>query len=99
MSAARAMLPHFRYNLPFTSPKGEVFTLRKAYNSTLALPEKPFSLLSRLPELARLGVQYGVIDLCHRKVDRGEIEAIGRALAGRQPRKKLSTFNYLGTLQ
>lgn len=96
---ARPMLPHFHYNHPFTSPKGEVFTLRKAYNSTVALAEKPFSLLSRLPELARLGLQYGVIDLCHRKVERREIEAIGRELAGRSPRKKLSTFNYLGTLK
>ena len=93
------MLPHFHYNQPFTSPKGEVFTLRKAYNSTVALAEKPFSLLSRLPELVRLGLQYGVIDLCHRKVEQREIEAIGRELAGRFSRKKLSTFNYLGTLQ
>jgi putative protease len=96
---ARPMLPHFHYNQPFTSPKGEVFTLRKAYNSTVALADKPFSLLSRLPELARLGLQYGVIDLCHRKVEPREIEAIGRELAGRSPRRKFSTFNYLGTLQ
>ncbi len=96
---ARPMLPHFHYNQPFTSPKGEVFTLRKAYNSTVALAEKPFSLLSSLPELVRLGLQYGVIDLCHRKVEQREIEAIGRELAGRFSRKKLSTFNYLGTLQ
>jgi hypothetical protein len=64
----------------------------------MALAENPFSLLSRLPELSRLGVKYGVIDLCHRKIDRREIDEIGRELAGKEARRKLSTFNYNGSL-
>ncbi len=56
--------PPLQYNQPFTSPRGENFLLRQAWGYTLALPGEPFSLLHRLPELAGLGLDYGVIDLC-----------------------------------
>jgi putative protease len=95
---ARSMAPHFRYEQPFVSPKGEIFSLRQGQQSTLALADKPFSLLSRLPELARLGVRYGVIDLCHRKIERRELDEIGREVSGKGARRKLSTFNYFGEL-
>ncbi len=95
---ARIMAPHFQYDQPFISPRGEVFTLRKAMQSTVALAENPFSLLSRLPELTRLGLQYGVIDLCRRKIERRELDEIGREISGKGARKKLSTFNYYGDL-
>ena len=95
---ARSMAGHFRYEQPFISPKGESFILHKAYQSTIALAENPFSLLSRLPELARIGLKYGIIDLCHHKIERRELDEIGRELAGKGARKKLSTFNYFGEL-
>lgn len=95
---ARSMADHFQYDQPFISPKGETFVLRKAYQSTIALAENPFSLLSRLSELARIGLKYGIIDLCHHKIERRELDEIGRELAGKGARKKLSTFNYFGEL-
>jgi putative protease len=95
---ARSMAPHFAYDQFFVSPKGETFLLRKAWNGTIALAENPFSLLQYLPEMARMGLAYGVIDLCHRKITRTETDEIGRELAGRAPRRKLSTFNYKGNL-
>jgi putative protease len=95
---ARSMAPHFAYDQFFVSPRGESFLLRKAWNGTIALAESPFSLLQYLSELAKMGLAYGVIDLCHRKITRKETDAIGRELAGRGPRKKLSSFNYNGSL-
>jgi putative protease len=95
---ARSMAPHFLYTQPFVSPRGESFVLRKAWNSTVALAENPFSLLAKLAELAEMGVKYAVIDLCHRKITRKEIDEIGRELTGKRYRRKLSTFNYNGTL-
>jgi putative protease len=95
---ARSMADHFQYDQPFISPKNETFVLRKAYQSTIALAENPFSLLSRLPELTRIGLKYGIIDLCHHKIERRELDEIGRELAGKGARKKLSTFNYFGEL-
>ncbi len=95
---ARPMPEHFLYAKPFISPKGETFVLRKSWNSTVALAEDPFSLLAKLTELAEMGVKYAVIDLCHRKITRKETEEIGRELAGKRYRRKLSTFNYNGSL-
>ena len=95
---ARSMADHFLYEQPLISPKGETFILRKAYQSTIALAENPFSLLARLPELARFGLRYGVIDLCHHKIERKELDEIGRELAGKDARRKLSNFNYFGEL-
>jgi len=95
---ARPMAKHFIYAQPFVSPKGESFVLRKAWNSTVAIDENPFSLLSKLTELAKMGVKHVVIDLSHRKISRKEIDEIGRELAGKQSRRKLSTFNYNGSL-
>ena len=95
---ARSVAPHFAYDKFFVSPKGESFLLRKAWNGTIALAESPFSLLQYLPEMARMGLAYGVIDLCHHKISRKETDAIGREIAGQGPRKKLSTFNYNGSL-
>jgi putative protease len=95
---ARPMASHFIYMQPFISPKKESFVLRKAWNSTVALAENPFSLLPMLPELAKMGLKYAIIDLSHRKITRKESEEIGREIAGRRSRNKLSTFNYNGTL-
>lgn len=95
---ARAMAPHFLFEQPFVSPKGESFVLSKAWNSTVALAENPFSLLSKLDELAKMGLKYTVIDLSHQKITRKESEEISRELSGRRSRRKLSTFNYNGTL-
>ena len=95
---ARSVAPHFAYDKTFVSPKGEPFLLRKAWNGTIALAESPFSILQYLPKLAKLGLAYGVIDLCHHKISRKETDEIGRELTGRGARKKLSTFNYNGSL-
>ncbi|KPK26569.1 MAG: hypothetical protein AMJ61_08635 [Desulfobacterales bacterium SG8_35_2] len=95
---ARSMAAHFIYDHPFVSPKGETFVLHKSWNSTVALAENPFSLLAKLNGLAQMGVKYAVIDLCHRKITRKETEEVGRELAGKSYRRKLSTFNYNGRL-
>ena len=95
---ARPMAAHFVYNKPFVSPRNETFVLRKKWNSTVALAENPFSLLPMLSEMAKIGLKYAVIDLCHRRITKKENEEIGREIAGRRSRRKLSTFNYNGSL-
>jgi len=96
---ARPVASHFKYDKFLQSPKKEVFTLRKEWGGTIAIAKDPFSLLSKLPELKEMGLDYAVIDLCHRKIAGKEIEEIGRLLAGRRGRKRLSSFNYNGKLQ
>jgi putative protease len=96
---ARAVANHFRYDKPLQSPKKEIFTLRREWGGTIAIASEPFSLLSKLPELKEMGLEYVVIDLCHRKITRKEIDQIGRQLTGRPIRKHFSSFNFSGTLQ
>jgi len=95
---ARAAATHFEYAQPLVSPKGETFVLHKSSNSTVALAENPFSLLSKLHELAGIGLNYAVIDLSHQKVGKKETEEIRRELSGRRSRHRSSTFNYNSSL-
>ncbi len=96
---ARLTDAHFQYGRQFISPRGERFVLEKSSGLTLALPEKPFSLLGLLPELAAVGVEYVVIDLSHMKTGRHGIEDLGRQIAGAGRRQRLGAFNYLGSLE
>jgi len=95
---ARAAATHFEYYKPLISPKGETFVLQKSSNSTVALAEYPFSLLSKLHELAEMGLNYAVIDFSNYKVGKKENEEIRRELSGRRSRHRFSTFNYNSSL-
>jgi putative protease len=97
---ARPAPAHFRYHQPFTSPKGEKFTLLRQGGQTIALPLAPFSLLDFLPELTAAGLAYAVVDVSRMRPRKGELPALLRRLTGGTTgRNRLSTFNYLGSLQ
>jgi putative protease len=96
---ARPVAKHFKFEKHFQSPKKEIFTLKKEWGGTVAITSEPFSLLARLQDLKKLGLDFVVIDLCHRKIYRRELEEIGRQVAGKYPRRKLSSFNFDGVLQ
>jgi putative protease len=95
---SRLVADHFRYGPQLISPKGEKYVLKKFQGQTIALPESPFSLLPELPELAAMGLDYGVIDLCHQKLKSFDLELLSRRLAGKGRGRRLSTFNYHGRL-
>ena len=95
---ARLKAGHFRFNRTLISPKGEKFILRQDRDLTLALPEKPFSLLPFLPELSAMGLRYLVIDLSLVKTRKEDIEDIARQLAGKRQKRRAGTFNYQGKL-
>lgn len=96
---SRAEADFFRYNTVFVSPKGERFSLVKGFGHTLALPERVFSLMERRGELAAMGLDYGVIDLCGIPPGRGVSPVLADLRPGGRRRKEnVGTFNYLGTL-
>jgi putative protease len=95
---SRLAADHFRYGPQLVSPKGERYVLKKFQGQTIALAESPFSLLAVLPELAAMGLDYGVIDLCHQKLKGPDLELLSRRLAGKGRGRRLSTFNYQGQL-
>ncbi len=95
---ARIQADYFQYDRPFVSPKEETFLCKKAGAHTVVVSEKPFSLLSKLPELAALGVRYVVVDLTNMHVRKGAMESLVRQLEGVAKPQRLSMFNYQGKL-
>ncbi|MCF6289546.1 MAG: U32 family peptidase [Desulfobacterales bacterium] len=95
---ARLRAEHFRYQARFVSPRGEAYELVQRWGATLALPDRPFSLLAQLPELGAMGLDYGVVDLSYLKRDRNFFNNLARELQGGRGGKPASTFNYHGRL-
>lgn len=96
---ARLAGGHFQYGRIFVSPKEEEFVLKKSRDLTLALPRKPFSLLSRLSELAGMGLGYCVVDLCRMRLGRRDLDSLAGQLTGKNRERGLSSFNYNGHLK
>jgi putative protease len=95
---SRLAASHFVYGKTFVSPKDEKFVLKRQEGLTIALSERPFSLLPALAELSAMGFDYGVIDLCNQQVKAKDIDLLSKRLAGKVRERKLSTFNYEGQL-
>jgi putative protease len=89
----------FRYGQTFVSPRGEKFELQKRWGHTLALPEKPFSLLSVLSEQPLADLDYVVLDITGRHHGVRDLAYIFDQLQGKGKSKFPSTFNYNGVLQ
>lgn len=96
---ARLASSFFKYDQPLVSPKGEVIVLKQCWGQTVAVADQPFSLLPQSAELAARGTAFGVIDLSHMHPRPDELVGIFRQ-SGQPGRggRRLSTFNYTGTL-
>ena len=96
---ARLASPFFKYDQPLVSPKGEVIVLKQCWGQTVAVADQPFSLLPHSTELAARGVAFAVVDLSHMHPRPDELVAVFRQ-SGQPGRggRRLSTFNYTGTL-
>ena len=96
---ARLASPFFKYDQPLVSPKGEVIVLKQCWGQTVAVADLPFSLLPYSTELAARGVAFAVVDLSHMRPRPDELVVAFRQ-SGQPGRggRRLSTFNYTGTL-
>ena len=90
---------HAQYGRTFTSPRGERFSLRQALGYTLAVPATPFSLLPDLTDLAKLGVEYAVIDLSGQPLDRRAYDDVFHQVTGRSKGGRSHSFNFHHTLK
>ena len=96
---ARLDSSFFKYDQPLISPKGEVIVLKQCWGQTVAVADQPFSLVPHSTELAARGVAFAVVDLSHMRPRPDELIAVFRQ-SGQPGRggRRLSTFNYTGTL-
>lgn len=93
---SRLRAEHFSYGKPLASPRGERYELVETNNATIALPEKPFSLLADLDAFSALGLSYAVVDLTNIKVDRAFLARLEGIFSGRD--RDCTTFNFRGRL-
>jgi len=68
--------------------------LRQAWGYTRALPTQPFSLLADLGDLARLGLDYGVVDLSGQPLTGRVVEDLFRKFEGQAKGTKPVGFNF-----
>jgi putative protease len=83
-----------QYDRVFKSPRGESFILRQAWGYTRALPTQPFSLLTELAELARIGVDYGVVDLSGQPLTGKVVGDVFRRITEPAKEVKAAGFNF-----
>ncbi len=96
---ARVLDTHFNYGRVLLSPKGEEIVLDKKSGVTTALATKPFSLLPHLPDLASMGLTYGVVDLSKMRLKEKQLVELGRQISRFGKQWRLSSFNFGGHLQ
>jgi len=96
---ARLAAPHFSYDRPVVSPKGESFVIRKREGFTQTHPVRPFSLLPFLVELKNMGLDYVVVDISGEQMGGRAMQELQERLYGTGRYAKLPTFNYLGKLE
>ncbi|MFH1218071.1 MAG: peptidase U32 family protein [Pseudomonadota bacterium] len=96
---ARLHPEFFQFNKTFVSPKGERFSLQQKWGQTLALPDKPFSLLGQVAELKTAGLDFVVIDLVNVSFHKKEMADLRRTLSSRGKGRSQNSFNYFRTLQ
>lgn len=86
--------PPMQYDRVFQSPKGESFVLRQAWGYTRALPIQPFSLMAELTDLAKMGVDYGVVDLSGQIISMKNVDNVFRQMNSQTKGLKFSSFNF-----
>lgn len=95
---ARANLDVFKSSAELISPKGEPFLLKEVEGVNQVVSQQPFSLLEYLAEIHELGVGYGVVDLTNAPQSRDPFGEVLSRIAGKKRHRRLSTFNFNGTL-
>lgn len=79
---ARLDAPHFAGKRSFASPRGEQFFLERSLETVSIRPHLAFSLLHTVRDLAKLGLDYCVLDLCHGQLKK-ECAEVTALLSGR----------------
>jgi putative protease len=94
---ARLDDPHFDFGKRFVSPKGEEYILSRGNEMTLARSVEPFSLLGEWKNLARLEIDYLLVDLSTGNLKRNVSELIAHYFRKGEPPPSMSG-NYFATL-
>ncbi|MDR1575854.1 MAG: U32 family peptidase [Treponema sp.] len=78
----------------FADNRGENFFLVPGRDGSLALPEKPFSIIDKIPFLKEAGFSRFIIDLCGPVLRKGDYRDLMRAVEKGAPLPRSSRFNW-----
>ena len=96
---ARLAPEFFKYNTPLISPRGERLELVKKWGQTVALADKPFSLLSQLSDLKEVGFDFAVVDLSFVTLHKKEMASLRRLMQSKSKGRLHNSLNYFRSLQ
>jgi putative protease len=94
---ARLDAPHFKGHRSFISSRGERFYLDRQEEALYARSHVPFSLLPYSSELAKIGLDYFVVDVSQGPL-KSECAEVIASLGGRGTLPAVSSGNYTGSL-
>ncbi len=90
-----------RFRLPksydfnyFHDKEGEVFKFASSADGTVVMPEKPFSIVDKMPALSKKGFSRFLIDYSHTKVRKGDLRIIIGSMLKGQLLPETSRFNW-----
>ncbi|MDR2433177.1 MAG: U32 family peptidase [Treponema sp.] len=78
----------------FADNRGENFFLITGRDGSLVLPEKPFSIIDKIPFLKEAGFSRFIIDLCGPVLHKGDYRDLMRAVKEGAPLPRSSRFNW-----
>jgi len=78
----------------FQDNRGELFTLCREREETLVIPERPFSIMDKLPFLREAGFRRFIIDLCGPALKKKAYKDLMRSAESGVPLPDISRFNW-----
>ena len=78
----------------FHDKEGEQFKFASSADGTVVMPEKPFSIVDKMPALAKKGFSHFLIDYSRTKVRKGDLKVIIGAMLKGQVLPETSRFNW-----
>lgn len=94
---ARLDAPHFQGHRSFISARGERFYLERRDEALYVRPHPALSLLQHVAELAKIGLDYFVVDVSHGQLKK-ECAEVTALLSGRGDLPEVFSGNYAGIL-
>jgi putative protease len=90
----RADLGHYYDFTSFSDNRGETFSLVCDDKKTLVIPQKPFSIIDKIPFLREAGFRRFIIDLSGHRLKKTDYKDLMRAVNSGTPLPRISRFNW-----
>lgn len=70
------------------------FYIKRVDDETLIIPEVPFSIIDKIPQLEKAGIRKFIVDLSYLNINKNYYKTIMKTIQGREIIEKFSRFNF-----